>query len=370
MKLSNSRAVFPVKRPTQKLRNTYSPSSLHTRAKHWIRRDSAQKLCAPDRILYCAAHRRQRHRNRGDVRTYSRQQRQRQYRRSRQNRRRNVPPQLCQHGKTCRVKICNLRANAQTILVPVWKHAQHKAHQRPHRRNRDDVHTFSKQQRQRQHHRHLHRNNRKIITPHQRFRRRKMYRTRIYNPCANARKIFAPVQNHAHHKAHQRPRRRNRGGVHTYSRQQRQRQHRQSRQNRRRNILPQLCRHWKMCRGRFRKHPVSAQTIYDCALSQMHHSTLHPQHHKSLGGVHLYGRQRNPTQKKRPRRIFIQSHQKFVLRKIFPSVNRRASVKSQRSRSCVTRCRLSRRQRKHRTFGISSRLVHGRRATLSLLTVR
>ena len=296
MKLSNSRAVFPVKRPTQKLRNTYSQSSLHTRAKHWIRRDSAQKLCAPDRILYCAAHRRQRHRNRGDVRTYSRQQRQRQYRQSRQNRRRNVPPQLCQHGKTCRVKICNLRANA--------------------------------------------------------------------------RKIFAPVQNHAHHKAHQRPRRRNRGGVHTYSRQQKQRRHRRSRQNRRRNILPQLCRHWKMCRGRFRKHPVSAQTIYDCALSQMHHSTLHPQHHKSLGGVHLYGKQRNPTQKKRPRRIFTQSHQKFVLRKIFPSVNRRASVKSQRSRSCVTRCRLSRRQRKRRTFGISSRLVHGRRATLSLLTVR
>ena len=226
MKPSSSRAVFPVKRPTQKLRNTYSQSSLHTRAKHWIRRDSAQKLCAPDRILYCAEHRRQRH------------------------------------------------------------------------RNRDDVHTFSTQQRQRQHHRHLHRNNRKIITPHQRFRRRKMYRTRICNPCANARKIFAPVQNHAHHKAHQRPRRRNRGGV------------------------------------------------------------------------HLYGKQRNPTQKKRLRRIFIQSHQKFVLRKIFPSVNRRASVKRQRSRSCVTRCRLSRRQRKHRTFGISSRLVHGRRATLSLLTVR
>ena len=117
-----------------------------------------------------------------------------------------------------------------------------------------------------------------------------------------------------------------------------------------------------------KRTPVSAQTIYDCALSQMHHSTLHPQHHKSLGGVHLYGKQRNPAQKKRPRRIFTQSHQKFVLRKIFPSVNRRASVKSQRSRSCVRDCRLNRRQRKRRTFGISSRLVHGRRATLNLLT--
>ena len=109
-----------------------------------------------------------------------------------------------------------------------------------------------------------------------------------------------------------------------------------------------------------------------CAYDRTHKSRKVPpcQRRWNRGGVHLYGKQRNPTQKKRPRRIFTQSHQKFVLRKIFPSVNRRASVKSQRSRSCVTRCRLSRRQRKRRTFGISSRLVHGRRATLSLLTVR
>ena len=107
-----------------------------------------------------------------------------------------------------------------------------------------------------------------------------------------------------------------------------------------------------------------------CAYDRTHKSRKVPpcQRRRNKDGVRMYGRQRKPAQKKRPRRIFIQSHQKFALWKIFPSMNRRASVKSQQLRNCAARCRLSRRQRKHRTFGISSRPAHGRRVPLNLLT--
>ncbi len=112
-----------------------------------------------------AAHRHQHPRNRGGVHTYSRQQKQRRHRRSRQNRRRNILPQLCRHWKMCRVKICNLRANAQTLFAPVRKHTRRRAYQRPHRRNRDDVRTFSRRQRQRQHRR-SHQNRHRNLMPY------------------------------------------------------------------------------------------------------------------------------------------------------------------------------------------------------------
>ena len=82
----------------------------------------------------------------------------------------------------------------------------------------------------------------------------------------------------------------------------------------------------------------------------------------------LCGRKRNHAQKKRRRRIFIQSYQKFALQKIFPSMSRRASVKSQRLRNCVVTCRLNQHRNKSRTFSISSRPAHGRRDPLNLLT--
>ena len=234
MKPSSSRAVFHIGRTIQNPRNTYNRSSLYRRVRPQKYHGNVQKLYAPDRT----PHRHQHRRNKDDVRTYSRQQKQRQHHRSRQSRRRNVPPQLHQHRKTYRVKICNPRASAQTIFVPVWKRAHRKAHQRPHRRNKGGALMFSRQQKQRQHRGRSHRNNRKIITPHQRFRRRKMYRTRICNPRATARMIFAPVQNHARRRVYQHQRRKNKDDVPTFSRQQKQRRHRRSRQNRRRNILP------------------------------------------------------------------------------------------------------------------------------------
>ncbi len=427
MKLSNSRAVFHIGRTIQNPRNTYNRSSLYRRVRPRKYHGNVQKLYAPDRT----PHRHQHRRNKDDVRTYSRQQKQRQHHRSRQSRRRNVPPQLHQHRKTYRVKICNPRASAQTIFVPVWKRAHRKAHQRPHRRNKGGALMFSRQQKQRQHRGRSHRNNRKIITPHQRFRRRKIYHARIRNPHAYVQTIFVPVRKHAHRRAHQRSHHRNMDGAPTFSKQQRQR--RRSHQNHRRNVLPQLCRHWKMHRDRHRKHPSYAQTMYAYALNRTYHRASQPQHHKSLDGVfslrkrqkklrrhlskrhfrsnqlnlknrqpkiyracaqktcahdrtrksrkvpprqqrrnrdgaHMCGRQRNPAQKKRLRKTFIQSHQKFALWKIFPSMSRCASVKSQRLRNCAANCHLKQRQRKRRTFGISSRPAHGRRVPLNLLT--
>ena len=76
---------------------------------------------------------------------------------------------------------------------------------------------FSKQRKQ--HSRHLHRNSRRIITLRQRFRSRKMYRARLCNLHASARKIFVPVQNHARRKARQRPHRRNKDNVRSLKKQ-------------------------------------------------------------------------------------------------------------------------------------------------------
>ena len=53
--------------------------------------------------------------------------------------------------------------------------------------------------------------------------------------------------------------------------------------------------------------------------------------------------------------------------KVFtPARGFRVSVKSQQSRNCAASSRLNQRQRKHRTFGISSRPAHGCRATQKL----
>ena len=111
-------------------------------------------------------------------------------------------------------------------------------------------------------------------------------------------------------------------------------------------------------------HRACAQRT--CAHDRTRRSRKVPprQQRRNKGGVHICGRQRNPAQKKCLRgMIFIQRNQKFVLQKIFSSANRRASVKSQQSRNCAASSRLNQRQRKHRTFGISSRPTHGRRAT-------
>ena len=144
MKPSSSRAVFHIGRTIQNPRSVCNQSSLRRHTKDRLQHGNAQKTCEPDRTPHRTAHQHQRHRNKDIVHTYSKQQRQRQHRRLRQNRRRSVLPQLCRHLKTCRVKNCKLRANAQTIFVPVRKHARHRTYQRPHRRNKEDVRIFSK----------------------------------------------------------------------------------------------------------------------------------------------------------------------------------------------------------------------------------
>ena len=90
-------------------------------------------------------------------------------------------------------------------------------------------------------------------------------------------------------------------------------------------------------------HRACAQRT--CAHDRTRRSRKVPprQHRRNKDGVHMCSRQRNPAQKKRRRRIFIQSHQKFALRKIFPSMNCRTSVKSQRLRNCAVTCRLNHR---------------------------
>ena len=219
----------------------------------------------------------------------------------------------------------------------------------------------------------------------------------------------------------------------TYSRRQRQRQRRRLRQNRSRNVLPQLYQHRKMLRDRHRKHPVSAQMIYDCAVSQKRRSIHQLRHRRSKDGVltfkkrqkkrqscpaknrywndqrylkncraknchacarmmcahdrtrrsrkslphqrhrnkavaRMCGRQRNHAQKKPLRVIvFIQRNRKFTLQKIFPSVSHHTSVKSQQSQNCVANYCPKRRQKTCRTFGVSSRLAHGRRDPLNHL---
>ena len=298
-KPSSSRAAFPVKRAIQNPRSVCNRSSLRSHAKHRPHHGNAQKTCEPDRTPHRAAHRRQRHRNRGDVPTFSKRQKQRRHHRLRhQNSRRIITlrQRFCRR-KIYRARIHNPRASARKIFAPVQKHAHRNAHQRQRRRSKDDVPTFSKQRKQ-QHSCHLHRNSCKIIMPCQRFRRRKIYHARIHNSRASARKIFVPVQKHAHHNAHQHQRRRSKDDVLTYSRQQKQRQRRRSRQNRSRNVLPQLCQHRKMHRDRHRKHLVCARMIYDCALNRKRRSIRQPQHHKSLDGVLSFKRLQKILQKR------------------------------------------------------------------------
>ena len=221
MKPFNFRAAFPIKRPVQKPRSIYSP---RRHAKHQPHHGNTRKRRVPDRTpRHRTPHRPQHRRNRDGVRIYSKRQRQRQHRRSRQNRRRNVLPQLCRHREMCRARIRKPRASARKIFVPVWKCAHHKAYQHQHHRNRGDVRTFSKRQRQRQHRRWFQRNERKVIAPRKSFCRKKIYRARLCNPHANAQTIFVPVRKHAHRRAHQHQHHRSKDDVPTFSKQQKRR---------------------------------------------------------------------------------------------------------------------------------------------------
>lgn len=79
-------------------------------------------------------------------------------------------------------------------------------------------------------------------------------------------------------------------------------------------------------------------------------------------------RQRKPAQNSRLREIiFIQDCRKFDLRTICRRAYCRRSAKSQRLQSCAVNRVPNRHQKMRRTFSISSRLVHGRRAALNLI---
>ena len=129
----------------------------------------------------------------------------------------------------------------------------------------------------------------------------------------------------------------------------------------------QIVRLYPMCRQPRNRRARARRT---CAHDRNSRNRTAPQRqqHKSKDGVHMCGRKRNPAQKKRLRgMISIQRNRKFALQKIFPSMNCRTSVKSQQSRNCVVNGHPNQRQRKRRTFGISSRLAHGRRVPLNHL---
>ena len=75
-----------------------------------------------------------------------------------------------------------------------------------------------------------------------------------------------------------------------------------------------------------------------------------------------------PRRKNRLRGIiFIRSRWKFGLRTICRRAQRRRFAKGQRLQSCAVNRVPNRHQKMRRTFSISSRLVHGRRAALNLI---
>ena len=87
-----SRAVFHIGRTIQNPRSVCNQSSLRRHTKDRLQHGNAQKTCEPDRTPHRTAHQHQRRKNKDDVPTFSRQQKQRRHRRSRQNRRRNILP--------------------------------------------------------------------------------------------------------------------------------------------------------------------------------------------------------------------------------------------------------------------------------------
>ena len=139
-------------------------------------------------------------------------------------------------------------------------------------------------------------------------------------------------------------------------------QHRQSRRNSRRRSIPQRPRQ------RQKIHRVSARTIYAPGQKQSSRRAYQRQRHRSRPVAPMSSGQRNPAQKKRLRWIiFIRSRRKFGLRTICRRAQRRRSAKGQRLQSCAVNRFSNRHQKMRRTFSISSRLVHGRRAALNFI---
>ena len=142
MKPSSSRAVFHIGRTIQNPRSVCNRSSLRRHTKDRLQHGNAQKTCEPDRT----PHRHQHRRNRGDVRIFNRQQKQRQHRQSRQNRRRSILPQLCQHRKIRRDWHRKRHGYAQMIYDCVLNRKCRSIRQPQHRRNLDGVLSLRKQQ--------------------------------------------------------------------------------------------------------------------------------------------------------------------------------------------------------------------------------
>ena len=166
---------------------------------------------------------------------------------------------------------------------------------------------------------------------------------------ASARTMCAPGQKRSSRRARQRPRRRNRPDAPMPSKPQgRLRQHH--------------LRHWKKI------HHVSARTIYAPGQKQSTRRAYQRQRRRSKAAAPVSSGQRNPAQRKRLRGIiFIQDCRKFDLRTICRRALRCRSAKSQRLQSCAANRFPNRHQKMRRTFSISSRLVHGRRAALNLI---
>ena len=263
MKPFNFRAAFPIKRPVQKLRSSYSQSSLRRHAKHRPHHSNARKTCDPDRTPRRTPYRHLHRRNKGGMPTFSKRQRRRQRRRSRQKCHKNLRPQSCHYWKMYRDRHRKRPVCAQTIYAYAPSQKCRSTCQPRHHRSRGGVLLFSKRQ--------------KIPQKHL-----------FGSQCPS---------------------------VHLYP------IHRQ----------PKKC------------HACARMM---CAHARTRKSRIIPprQQHKSKDGVHMCSRQRNPTQKKRLRgMIFAQKNRKFALLKIFPSMSRRASVKSQRLRNCAVTCRLNHR---------------------------
>ena len=115
-------------------------------------------------------------------------------------------------------------------------------------------------------------------------------------------------------------------------------------------------------------HCVSARRMYAPGQTRSNHRAHRHPHRRSRPVAPMPSEQRNPAQKNRLRGIiFIQSNRKSGLRTICRRAYRRRSAKSQRLQSCAVNRFPNRHRKMRRTFSISSRLVHGRRAALNLI---
>ena len=178
MKLSSSRAAFPVKRAIQNPRSVCNRSSLRSHAKHRPHHSNARKTRDPDRT----PHRPQHRRNRDGVRTYSRQRRQQQRCRSRQNRSRNVLPQLCQHRKMHRDRHRKHLVCARMIYDCALNRKRRSIRQSQHHKSLDGVLLFKRRQ--------------KILQ--KRLFRSRCQIVRLYPMCRQPRNRRAPHGERAH----------------------------------------------------------------------------------------------------------------------------------------------------------------------------